>query len=55
MASARGLRRLTHRLLDVGRTIGFVQLARTVPRWLVRREFLQRVVRRLYGRGFQAP
>ena len=40
MASACGLRRLTHRLLDVGRTIGFVRLAWTVPCWLVRREFL---------------
>jgi hypothetical protein len=38
--SPRRLRRLTNRLLDVGRTIGFVRLAWAVPRWLVRREFL---------------
>ncbi len=38
--SAYGLRRLTHRVLDVGRTIGVVQLAWTAPRWLVQREFL---------------
>jgi GNAT superfamily N-acetyltransferase len=40
IARPRRLRRLTHRLLDVGRTIGFVRLAWAVPRWLVRREFL---------------
>jgi GNAT superfamily N-acetyltransferase len=40
MASPGRLRRLAYRLLDVGRTIGFVRLAWTVPRWLVRREFL---------------
>jgi GNAT superfamily N-acetyltransferase len=40
MASARGLRRLTHRVLDVRRTIGVGRMAWTAPRWLVRREFL---------------
>src|SRR5262245_30916388 len=40
MTPARRLQRLTHRVLDVGRTIGVGRLAWTAPRWLVRREFL---------------
>ena len=34
------LRRLVHRLRDARNTIGIARLAWTIPRWLIRREFL---------------
>jgi hypothetical protein len=40
MTPDRVLRRLAHQVLDARRAIGVMKLARTAPRWLMRREFL---------------